>query len=269
MNLIKLFISFVFLTNSTFVLALNNFINDTSYNQFDIYYINSDEEQIDSRSLRSGSSTFRPALRPQYEPGNPEQTQIKLDILIEGLDYRKLDTPQRTSADKNTREVIFFFYFESPWSQEAWVEFEKWTKENNSNVKFIASPAILDDSWAYGARVFFTLEQLGYPDAYPRLSSALSSGEIDYYKPKSFLEWLRQFPGLTNKMFKDTINSPLVIAKTNLVPDVMISYNVVTVPTIVIDGEYVLSARTDLSPKEVVKNAKFMVEQLNRGGPRP
>lgn len=212
----------------------------------------------------------RPALRPSL-PGtsNPAGPTLTLDVLVMGQDFIKLPEKQRSTVGQT--EVILFFHLASPWFWEAWPEFEAWQKTAPGTVRLVLAPAVLDDDWGYGARIFFALEAMDKLELFPSLVAALASGEIQYHQPSSLLRWLKaQGPSVINpRAFQESINSPWVVSRVASIPGMMPAYGVLTVPTIVVDGEYVFAARTDRSPKRLVEQAKFMVEQLEKGGPRP
>ena len=82
--------------------------------------------------------------------------------LIEGRDYVRLQMPQPTEvADKV--EVIEFFWYGCPACNQLEPLIKSWSKSLPADVNFRKVPAIFRDSWAPGARLFYTIEALNLP----------------------------------------------------------------------------------------------------------
>lgn len=200
----------------------------------------------------------------------PAQTALKplpiVTTLIKDQDFRELPKSLMTSASPNGKEVIVFFYYNSPWSAQIVPYLKAWEAEGDPDIRFTWSPAVLGDSWAYGARVFFALDLLGKnPELTEKLIEAYAKHVVTYGDTASLETWLSG-QGVSREAFEKAIDDPKVIARATWVPPVMNLYTVHTVPTLVINGKYVVEATGDDDAATVVAKARYIVAHI---GPAP
>ena len=77
----------------------------------------------------------------------------------QNIDYRLIQ-PQPVETGERI-EVIDFFWYGCPHCNELQPALEGWVKRKPADVVLRRVPAILRDSWAPHARIYYTLEQLG------------------------------------------------------------------------------------------------------------
>lgn len=181
--------------------------------------------------------------------------------LVAGRDYILLTRPMPTTPGR--LDVVYFFSYGSPWSQKFDPLLRRWASEKAPAMARLApSPAVMADTWGYGARVFFALEHMGIERTTgPALMRALDQGVVDYDNPSSLRDWLTQ-NGVDAKAFSEAINAPMVVAKTVSAPSVTRMYGIQRVPTVIIDGRYafVVNAKGDVA--ELMDRVSFATEAL-------
>lgn len=205
---------------------------------------------VSASSLAQDVPSTAPALEPLPV----------ITTLIKDRDFRVLPKALPTSADPNGKEVIIFFYYNSPWSAQAAKYLKAWEDEAGPDVRFTWSPAVLADSWAYGARVFFALDLLDRnPSLTYKLIEAYAQKQVIYGDTASLERWLSG-QGVTPAQFDKAIDDDKVITRSTWVPPVMSLYTVQSVPSIVINGKYMVEGSADSNPALVVARARYIVD---------
>lgn len=156
---------------------------------------------------------------------------------VEGRQYTRLQTPQPTAADGKV-EVIEFFWFGCPHCGKLEPLLKSWVKQLPADVTFKKVPAVLSDSWAPGARLFYTLEAMNLLD---KLSDAVFDAmikqRIDLGKEDTLLDWIAK-QGVDPKAFADTYKSFSVDAKVRKAAEMTQEYGFSGVPALVVGGKY-------------------------------
>lgn len=206
-------------------------------------------------------------IKPQSSTPTASQTKAATTpggrALTAGRDYLVLAHPMPAPDDR--LEVVYFFWYNSPTSAKVDPLMREWVATKASPlIKFRPLPAVLENSWGYGARVYFALIQLGKEDVVgPKLFRALSDEIVDYKSPKSMSDWLRD-QGVSIGAMSKAINDPRVIAQTSWMPSMMRPYGVERVPTVVIDGQFLFVASPDEDPEAFVSRIGFASDVLTQ-----
>ena len=159
----------------------------------------------------------------------------------QNIEYR-LIAPQPVETGDRI-EVIDFFWYGCPYCNELQPALEGWIRHKPADVALRRVPAILRDSWAPHARIFYTLEQLGEVE---RLHLKVYEGYhvelLHMSKPDVMVEWAARH-GIDRKRWLDTYHSPAVDAKIERAKKLSEAYTVKVTPTLVVDGRYLTSGR--------------------------
>jgi len=189
--------------------------------------------------------------------------------LVKDQDFRQLPKPLPTSASPGGKEVIVFFFYDSPWCAKAAPYIKAWQDEGNADLRITWAPAVLADRWGYGARVFFALELLDKnPELTLRLIQAYAGHQVTYGDTASLEKWLTG-QGVKVEEFEKALNDGRNVARTAWVPQVMELYTVKAVPTLIINGKYVVEASEDSDPAAVVARARYIVEHAGPADSSP
>ena len=210
------------------------------------------------------------AAAPQAAPGSytvpqpaaPASTSAGRS-LVAGRDYWVLAKPMPVPPDR--LEVAYFFWYNSPASAKIDPLIRNWASTKASPlVKFRPLPAVLENSWGYGARIFFALQELGKEATLgPKVMRAMDEDIVDYNSPKSLSEWMRD-QGVRTKDLQAAVNDPKVIAQTSWMPSLMKRYGVERVPTVVIDGQFLFVAAPDEKPEDFMSRVDFASQVLTQ-----
>ena len=174
-----------------------------------------------------------------------------------GRDYTRLDPPRAvTTGDKI--EVIEFFYYGCPICYELEPKLARWYFNGPGSVALRRVPAQSSDNWTDFAKLFYSLEAMGQLGRlhWPVYDNFHFNG-MRLNEEAGMATWVAN-NGLDKQKFIDTYRSPEIQAKIALARDMTQNYEIKGVPSIVIDGKFVTSARMAGGTDELMR----VVEQL-------
>lgn len=184
--------------------------------------------------------------------------------LIRDQDFRVLANPVRTSVPDGDVEVIGFFHYGSPWVQQVAPFVQAWMNQAGPRVHFTWAPAVLDQDWGWGARVYFALQQTGDLDSVQQdLLVADGTTQLPDRDPQALMTWLHD-RRVDEKAFAKAMNDGKVIARASWVPSLMARYEIRTVPTFVINGKYLVESNEDAAPLTALARTRYIVENILR-----
>lgn len=159
----------------------------------------------------------------------------------QNIEYRVLASPQPVETGSNI-EVIDFFWYGCPYCNELQPALFDWIKSKPADVTVRHVPAILKDSWAPHARIFYTLELLGELE---RLHLAVYHSyhveQLYMSKPDVMEQWAVK-NGIDARRWKDAYYSPEVDAKIARAAQATKRYDIQGTPSLVVDGRYLTSS---------------------------
>jgi len=159
----------------------------------------------------------------------------------QNLEYR-LIAPQPVETGQRI-EVIDFFWYGCPHCNDLQPALEGWIRRKPADVALRRVPAILRDSWAPHARIFYTLEQLGEVERlHLKVYESYHVGRLQMSKPDVMVEWAAT-NGIDRKRWLEAYSSPAVDAKVRRARELSAAYTVQVTPTLVVDGRYLTSGQ--------------------------
>ena len=169
-----------------------------------------------------------------------------------GRDYIQLDPPHAvTSGDKI--EVIEFFYYGCPVCYELEPKLSRWHFNSPDSVVLRRVPALSSDNWDNFAKLFYTLEAMGQLARlhWPVYDNFHFRG-IKLNEEAAAAAWVAH-NGLDKQKFVAIYQSPETQAKLDAARKLMRSYEIRGVPTIVVDGKFLTSARMTGGTTELMR----------------
>ncbi len=176
-----------------------------------------------------------------------------------GRDYILLDPPRAvTSGDKI--EVIEFFYYGCPVCYELEPQLSRWAFNAPGSVALRRVPALSSDNWDNFAKLFYTLEAMGQLARlhWPVYDNFHFNG-VKLNDEAVMAGWVSH-NGLDKQQFIDTYHSPEIQAKLATARDMTRSYDIRGVPSIVVDGKFLTSARMTGSTHALMRVVDQLVE---------
>jgi len=178
---------------------------------------------------------------------------------VAGREYLVLDPP-RPVADGERPEVIEFFSYACPVCYAAEPDITRWLMKRDSEIEFKRVPSPLPAAWLPFARAYYALEATGLLERlhWPVFDNHHFDGKR-LNNEKNLLDWLSR-NGADALLFKKTLDSAEVRVKVDAARAMLDIYNIRGVPTFVIDGRYVTSARLAGGIPEMMDVVEHLVE---------
>lgn len=156
-----------------------------------------------------------------------------------GIDYRVI-APQPVQSAKGI-EVIDFFWYGCPYCNSLQPALERWISRKPADVTVRRIPAILRDSWAPHARVYYTLEALGEVERlHQRAYFSYHVEELAMSRAEAMSDWAVR-NGIPRERWDATYNSAAVQRKVEEAVELTRAYSVTGTPALVVDGRYLTS----------------------------
>lgn len=156
---------------------------------------------------------------------------------LEGKHYARLQLPQPTEQAGKV-EVIEFFWYGCPHCRDFEPLLQQWKKKLPADVHFRKVPAVFRDSWAPGARIYYTLEALNLLDRHNEaVFNAMVKQRINLNDEKILFDWIAK-QGVDRQKFADTYKSFSVDAKVRKAIEMTQEYGFGGVPVLIVGGKY-------------------------------
>jgi len=178
---------------------------------------------------------------------------------VSGRDYHEL-SPARPVSTGNRIEVIEFFYYGCPICYEAEPQVARWLMKTGPAVALIRVPAVFTSEGSQSfARTFFTLGEMNEIARlhWPIYDNHHFDGkELD--QEKNIVAFVSS-NGVDAKRFTELWHSPEIAAKLESARKALDTYDIKGVPTFVVDGKYLTSARIAGGTKEMMRVVDYLV----------
>ncbi len=195
------------------------------------------------------------AQQPAESQRPASQTPVRADI-----EYRVIK-PQPVNA-ANGIEVIDFFWYGCPHCYNLQPALERWISRKPADVTVRRIPAILRDSWAPHARIYYTLEALGEGERlHQRVYYSYHVEELALSKPEVVADWAAR-NGIARERWDETYNSVAVQRKVEEAAKLSRAYSVTGTPTLVVNGRYLTSSSMSESLNGVVMIVDGLVQKV-------
>jgi thiol:disulfide interchange protein DsbA len=162
-------------------------------------------------------------------------------------------------------EVIDFFWYGCPYCNDLQPTLEEWLKRKPDDVALRRVPAILRDSWAPHARIYYALELLGEVE---RLHLKVYEGyhveQLHMSKPEVMEQWAAKH-GIERQRWLDAYFSPETDARIARAFQATKRYDVQGTPSLVVDGRYLTSSSMTSTVRGVVTVLEDLVRLARQG----
>ena len=176
-----------------------------------------------------------------------------------GREYQRIDPPHAAATDGRV-EVIEFFYYGCPVCYDAEPHFSRWVASAPDTVAVRRVPALSSEAWEPLAKLYYALEALGQLERlhWP-VYDAIHFEDVRLGDEKVMIDWAVR-NGIEREKFAQAYASDAVKAKVAQARELLKSYDVRAVPTFIVDGKFLTSARLAGGTQQVVE----MLDRLVR-----
>jgi len=176
-----------------------------------------------------------------------------------GREFQRVEPPHPTTAG-NRVEVIEFFYYGCPVCYETEPFLSRWLGTAPEYVAIRRVPALSTEAWEPFAKLFYTLETLGLVERlhWP-VYDQFHFEDVKLNDEKIMVGWAAR-NGIDRRKFAETYGSPGVAAKVAQARELLKSYDVRGVPTFIVDGRFLTSARLAGGTQQVIQVVDHLVK---------
>jgi len=177
--------------------------------------------------------------------------------------------PPRPVATGERIEVLEFFYYGCPICYELEPLMTRWlATQAPGYVALRRIPALPSEGWETFAKLYFTLEAIGEVNRlhWPVYDNFHFDGKL-LNEEKVMLEWV-EHNGVDAKKFAEIYGSQEIQAKLAQSRELMKAYDVRGVPTIIVDGKYLSSARLAGGTRQLMQIVDELVRQAKSERPK-
>ncbi|MHB1185976.1 thiol:disulfide interchange protein DsbA/DsbL [Thiobacillus sp.] len=189
---------------------------------------------------------------------------------FEGHDYTLLKNPQPVATGSKV-EVLEFFWYRCPHCFQLEPGLNPWLKTLPKDAQVRRVPAVFRDDWLPGAKLYYTLEQMGLlGKLHHKVFDAYHLDNINLNDPAVLGGWITK-QGVERKKFEGIYNSFSTQSKATQGARLATTYAISGVPAFVIDGKYATSvgmAGSEVRLFEVLDQL-IVKARAERGGKKP
>jgi thiol:disulfide interchange protein DsbA len=180
---------------------------------------------------------------------------------VPGEDYAVV-TPAQPGGTDGKVQVVELFWYGCPHCFQFEPTLHDWVKSKPANVEFIRIPAIFNNPrWQLHAGAFYTAEVLGVMDKFHEpFFNIIHIG----HQRMGTREDVRDFfagIGVDGKTFDDTFDSFAVQAKVRRAADLTRKYGISGVPSLVVNGKYVVDGPMAKSYENMLRIVNALVKK--------
>ncbi len=179
----------------------------------------------------------------------------------EGTHYQRLGTPVPTTSG-NKIEVVELFWYGCPHCYTLEGVIDAWLKTKPDNVEFVRIPATLGRKVGEAhARTFYTAETLGVLDkTHKPLMDAIHAKDRRINNEDQLAEFFAE-QGVAEEEFRKTYKSFAVETKFRRSQDLVKRYRIGSVPTVIVNGTYVVDATMAGSTQKLFEVVDYLIRK--------
>ncbi len=179
---------------------------------------------------------------------------------LTGRDYQEL-SPARAVSSGERVEVIEFFYYGCPVCYESQPHIAKWLARTGPGVAMLRIPAAFTESSESFARTFYTLGAMNEIGRlhWPLYDNHHFDGK-QLNEEKNVVDWVAG-NGVDAKRFTELWHSDPVKSQVDAAKKALDTYEVKGVPTFIVDGRYITSARMAGGVRQMMNVVDLLVDR--------
>ncbi len=179
-----------------------------------------------------------------------------------GKDYLEIKPPQPTDTG-NKVEVVEIFSYMCSHCNEFEPKVAAWVKQLPPDTQFRRMPVVFGRaSWETMARSYYALEALGEIEKiHPKIFAAIHDDNIILQQKDVLTDWIEK-QGLDRKKFSAAYDSFSMGGKIQRSNQRAQSYGITGVPSMVIDGKYMISTAQSGNYENMLKTADELLKQV-------
>lgn len=170
---------------------------------------------------------------------------------IEGEHYQLAEAPTRVSGE--AVEVMEFFSYGCVHCYNFDPDLEDWVQDQGGKINFLRLPLIGSDYWRMLGRAFYTMQALDMDSRHHHNLFRQIHGKGVAFNSPDKLQAFFEDAGVSPEDFERTFNSAEVARQVSRAGRLARRLQVSSVPTIVVQGKYVVKTTRSMGPKRMLE----------------
>ncbi|MBO6655595.1 MAG: thiol:disulfide interchange protein DsbA/DsbL [Pseudomonadales bacterium] len=186
------------------------------------------------------------------------QTTIEANIgeFVEGEHYRLIENPRRIRGDEI--EVMEFFSYACVHCYNFDPLIKAWA-EGRDDVNLVQTPAIANEYWRLLGRHYYALEDMdALEEHHMRAFRAIHDARQVFNGPERMIQFAES-SGLDRRAYEQAFNSTEVSTALNRADQMARRLRVAAVPTIIVQGKYLVRTTSDIGPRRMLQVIDHLV----------
>lgn len=179
-------------------------------------------------------------------------------VFVEGKHYTRVNPAVSVEVEDGKIEVREFFWYGCPHCYAIEPYIEKW--EPPEDVVFVRMPALLGPAWVVHAYTYYSLEALDRLDLHSKIFDALHVSRLRLMEAGDMALFLEQYDVDTGE-FRQAMESFQVKTRIKNAEVVASSYGLRSVPTIAVNGRYLVTTSQFSDYSDIINVVDFLVEK--------
>ncbi|MGB0692494.1 MAG: thiol:disulfide interchange protein DsbA/DsbL [Pseudomonadales bacterium] len=178
---------------------------------------------------------------------------------VEGEHYQIVDNPRRIRSDKI--EVMEFFSYACIHCYNFDPDLTDWVEAQGERVNFVRMPAVANEYWRLLGRHYFTLEALNEVESqHMNFFREIHDGRKTFPTPDALAaSYASGEPARAT--YLQAFNSTEVTSNLTRADQMARRLKIASVPTVVIQGKYIVRTTREIGPKRMLDVMDFLVEK--------
>jgi thiol:disulfide interchange protein DsbA len=158
---------------------------------------------------------------------------------VEDLEYSVQKVPQAVTTGKKI-EIMEFFWYRCPHCYKLEPALNAWLAKLPKDAQIKRMPAVFNDSWLPGAKIFYALQDIGAEKLHDKVFDAYHRDNLDLNNEAVLMDWIAK-QGVDRAKFQAAYQSFSTQSKATQGSMLARVYDLKGVPSFVVDGRYVTS----------------------------
>jgi thiol:disulfide interchange protein DsbA len=177
--------------------------------------------------------------------------------------YVEINPPIATD-NQGKIEIVEFFWYECPHCYSLEPMLESWVKKLPKDTEFKRVPAMFNERWAIGARVYYTLEAIGELERlHKALFDAIHKQSLRITNEQQLNDWLQR-QNVDLAKFSAAFKSFGVESRLKRAAELGQAAKIDGVPALMVNGRYLVSASATASEEKMLAIADSLIEQSRK-----
>lgn len=182
---------------------------------------------------------------------------------VEGTDYKRLAKPLTVETGKQV-EVVEFFWYRCPHCNQLEPGLKSWAKTLPADVRLRPVPAVFNDNWLPGAKIFHTLAEMKQLDKlHGKVFDAYHKEGLNLNDEAQLMAWVRK-QGLNEGEFQAIYKSFSTQTKAMKGAQAARTAGLEGVPALLVDGKYLTSLSMTLTEERLFEVLNQLIERARK-----